>query len=127
MTSAPDTFNILAISSADSTPTAGSVLYVDDLYLDYTLGIEEEDASRGIDIYQDRETRQILVYFDFIRPETTTLRLYNIIGQTVAGVPSEPVMKGRRIIGYTGFPNGIYLLEILHDGKKFCRKFLLNN
>jgi len=124
---APDTFDILAISSADNTPIAGSVLYVDSLYLDYsTSGIDEEDPAAGIDIYQDREARNILVYFNFIRPETTTILLYNMMGRVVGGVPSETVMKGRNILDYQGLPGGIYVLEILHSGKKYCRKFVLN-
>jgi hypothetical protein len=126
--SVPDTFDILAISSADNNPTAGSVLYVDNLYLDYsTSGIDEEDPAAGIDIYQDREARNILVYFNFIKPETTTILLYNMMGQVVGGVPSETVMKGRNILDYQGLPGGVYVLEILHSGKKYCRKFVLNN
>jgi hypothetical protein len=127
MTSAPDTFSILAISSADSLPTAGTVLFVDNLYLDYTVGINEDDPAAGIDIYQDRENREILVYFNFVRPEATTIRLYNMMGQTVASVPAENIQKGSKIIGYQCFSRGIYILEILHGDKKYCKKFVFNN
>ncbi|MCX6244014.1 MAG: PCMD domain-containing protein [Bacteroidetes bacterium] len=123
----PDTFNIVAISSADSLPAPGTVLFIDNLYLDYTVGVNENDPAGGIDIYQDRETHEILVYFDFVRPEATTIRLFNMMGQTVASVPAESVQKGRKIIGYQGFSTGVYVLEILHGGKKYCRKFVFNN
>jgi len=123
---APDTFNILAISSADSTPTAGSVLYVDDISLDYTTGINREDPSAGIEIYQDREEQQILVYFDFEKPEATDVKLYNMTGQVVANTPVESIMKSRRIISCKGLSTGVYVMEILHGGKKYCKKFFIN-
>jgi hypothetical protein len=126
LSEAPDTFNILAISSANSTPTAGSVLYVDNIYLDYTLGINREDPAAGIDIYQDREEQQILVYFDFEKPEATEIQLFNMTGQVVVKLPVETLMKDRRILKYKGFSTGVYILEILHEGKKYCKKFLLN-
>jgi hypothetical protein len=122
----PDTFNILAISSADSTPTAGTVLYVDDISLDYTLGVGSQDPAAGIDIYQDREEHQILVYFNFEKVENTKLQLFNMTGQSVWQTSDESIMKGRKIVNYTGFTPGIYIMEILHAGKKYCKKFFIN-
>ena len=123
----PDTFNILAISSADYSPTAGTVLYVDNISLDYTAGINREDPSAGIELYQDREDRQILVYFNFEKPEATGIQLFNMTGQVVVSIPAETVMKSRRILDYNGFPAGVYVLEILHGGKKYCKKFFIND
>jgi hypothetical protein len=126
LTETPDTFNILAISSAVISPTAGTVLFVDNITLDYALGIDREDPSSGINIYQDGEERQILVYFDFDKPESTGLRLFNMAGQVVAQTPAEILEKDRRIIKYEGFSRGLYVLEILHGGKKYCKKFFIN-
>jgi hypothetical protein len=123
----PDTFNILAISSADSTPNAGTVLYVDDLALDYTTGINQNDPAAGIDIYQDREEQQFLVYFDFEKPEATEIQLYNMTGQVVAGTSVETLVKNHRIISCKGFSTGVYVMEILHGGKKYCKKFFIND
>jgi len=127
LTEAPDTFDILAISSANSTPTAGTVLYVDNIYLDYTTGINREDPAADIDIYQDREEQQILVYFDFEKPEVTEIQLFNMTGQAVGKTPVETLMKERRILKYKGFSTGVYVLEILHGGKKYCKKFFIND
>ncbi len=127
LTEQPDTFNILAISCADITPTAGTVLYVDNISLDYTLGIKPEDPAAGIDIYQDREEHQILVYFDFEKPEATEIQLFNMTGQVVVKIPVETLMKDRRIMKYKGFSAGVYVVEILYGGKKYCKKFLLND
>jgi hypothetical protein len=123
----PDTFNILAISSADSTPAAGTVLFVDNLALDYTVGIDHKDPAAGINIYQDREEKQILVYFDFEKPEVTEIQFFNMMGQQVSKTPVENLMKDRRIIKYNGSSSGIYVLEILHGGNKYCKKFFIND
>lgn len=127
LTEQPDTFNILAISSADNMPTAGTVLYVDNISLDYTTGINREDPASGIDIYQDREEQQILVYFDFEKPEATEIQLFNMTGQVVAKIPAESLEKDRKIMKYKGFTTGIYVMEILHGGKKYCKKFFIND
>jgi hypothetical protein len=127
MNEQPDTFNILAISSAVYSPTAGTVLYVDNISLDYTTGINREDPSAGLDIYQDRDEHQLLVYFDFEQPEVTEIRLFDMTGQVVVNTPAETVMKDRRILNYNTFSTGLYVLEILHGDKKYCKKFFINN
>jgi hypothetical protein len=123
----PDTFNILAISSADSFPTPGTVLYIDDISLDYTLGTDRNNPAAGIEIYQDRPEKQILVYFDFEKPEETELQLFNMTGQPAARIPVETMMKGRKILNYEGLSAGIYILEILHGGKQYCKKFFISD
>jgi hypothetical protein len=48
-------------------------------------------------------------------------------GQVVVNTPAETVMKSRRILNYKGFTTGVYVLEILHEGKKYCKKFFIND
>jgi hypothetical protein len=125
-TDVPDTMNVLAISSAMDTATAGTILYVDNLTLDYTLGIDPENPETGVKIYQDRETGRILLFFDFAGPQETSYRLYNVTGQAVRSSGVSPVTKEKQEISYAGLPKGLYILEILHDNKKLTRKFILN-
>jgi hypothetical protein len=122
----PDSMNILAISSAMMTPTAGTILYLDDLYLDYTTNVNDEDPGKGIDIYQDRELRELLVFFNFPAPRSTSLRLYNIMGKKVSEIPSRLIEKDRLKFCYMDFVPGLYILEIVHNNKRFCKKFILN-
>jgi hypothetical protein len=122
----PDTFNILALSSAENSPTAGTTLLVDNLSFDYTVGMNHEDPAAGINIYQDREEKQILVYFDFEKAESTEIQFFNMTGQSVSKTPVETLTKDRKILNYNGYPAGIYVLEILHEGEKYCKKFFIN-
>jgi hypothetical protein len=122
----PDTMNILAISSATLTPTAGTILYVDDLQLDYTTNVNDEDPGKGIETYLDKELRELLVFFDFPVPRSTSLRLYNMMGKEVYEIPSYLIGKEPVKIEYRDFNPGLYILEIVHNNKRFCRKFILN-
>ncbi|MDP1621723.1 MAG: hypothetical protein Q8M08_05210 [Bacteroidales bacterium] len=122
----PDTMNIIAMSTAQEVMTIGTILYVDDLYLDYTVGYDKNDPSDGINIYNDRETKRLMIFLDFEQPEFIIVRLFNIMGQEVSSIQPAIVDSDRKVIAYAGLPPGIYILEILRENKKFSRKFFLN-
>ena len=125
-TVAPDTMNIIAMSTAQQVMTPGTVLYVDDLFLDYTVGFRENDPAAGIQVYNDRETSRLMIFFDFPKGENTTVKLINMMGQPVFQSQTGFVDKGRRVIPYSSLPGGVYLLEILHSSKVFTKKYFLN-
>jgi len=122
----PDTMNIIALSSAQDTAVAGTILYVDSFTLDYTVGIDRQNPQTGIKIYQDRETKRILLFFDFNDPQQTAIALYNMSGQIVKSSQTTFVQKQRQVISYDDLSKGIYVLEIIHDNQKMTKKFILN-
>ncbi len=121
----PDTMNIIALSSAQEIPTAGTVLFVDNLFLDYTVGIDPTDPASGINIYNDQETKRLLVFFEFEKAETTRVRLYSITGQPLIDIPEEEFQNGKVVVPYGQFRKGIYILEVMHDGKRLVKKYFL--
>jgi hypothetical protein len=125
-TASPDTMNIIAMSTAQEVLTVGTTLYVDDLYLDYTVGVEKNDPGAGISVYNDRETRRLMVFFDFESPEFTSIRLFNMQGQNMTSTEAGRMKQGREVIRYGGMKQGIYVMEIIHDNKIFTRKLFLN-
>jgi hypothetical protein len=125
-TASPDTMNIIAMSTAQEVLTIGTTLYVDDLYLDYTVGVEKNDPGAGISVYNDRETRRLMVFFDFESPEFTSIRLFNMQGQKMTSTEAGRMKQGREVIRYGGMKQGIYVMEIIHDNKIFTRKLFLN-
>jgi len=122
----PDTMNIIGMSTAQEVMTPGTVLYIDDLELDYTVGVNPRKPATGIEIYNDRETCRLMVFFDLPRNEITSIRLVGMTGQTMISIPGEPIGTGRRVIPYGHLPGGIYLLDIVHAGNRDCKKFFLN-
>lgn len=122
----PDTMNIIALSSAQEEMTPGSVLFIDDLFLDYTVNLDPEDPSAGINIYHDKETRRVLVFLDFEETERVRTTLYSMTGQPVVSLCEEPVGKGKMIVHYSHVPPGIYILEVIHNGKRYVGKYFLD-
>lgn len=121
----PDTMNILAISSATFSPTAGTVLYLDGLYLDYTTGTGERNLSSGIDFYLDRDQQELAVFFDLPEPGLSSVRLYNLTGQVVNQAPTIMRMKEKVTLSCSGLTNGMYIMQVVHDGKSVSEKFII--
>ncbi|TSA30189.1 MAG: T9SS C-terminal target domain-containing protein [Bacteroidetes bacterium] len=121
----PDTMNIIALSSATETPTAGSVLFVDNLFLDYTVGVDPQDPASGINIYNDQETKRLLVFLEFDRMEATRITLYSMTGQSLVMVSGEEMRNGKLVVPYDRLRQGIYILEVVHEGKRFVKKYFL--
>ena len=82
----PDSMIIMAFSSAQEDLTPGTVLYVDDLWLDYTVGINESDPAAGIEVYNDRETDRLMVFTDFPASQSVVVNLYGMSGKRVFSV-----------------------------------------
>ena len=123
----PDTMNIIALSTAQASfPTPGTLLYLDELSLDYTTGVSGNVPSGGITIYNDRETGRLILFYDFPEAENTMVFLYNSIGQKIFSSSEGNVTTGKTVIPYASARGGLYILEVIHSGKKFYRKFILN-
>ncbi len=123
----PDTMQVYAISSAQEVMNAGTVLYVDDVALDYITGYDEKDPASGIRVFHDLETSRLLLFFDFPVAEPVSVHLFNMTGKQVCNLAPESLQTGKRVLYLTGLPRGIYILEILHGNKKFTRKYFLSN
>ncbi len=127
LTEQPDTMNVMAISSAEETTLdEGTTLYVDDLYLDYTLSVAGHDPEKGINVYQDKETSRLIIFYEFDEPQQVSARLYGMTGQAAVVLPAITVRNDRQILNYGSLRQGVYILEILHNGGKYNQKFLLN-
>jgi hypothetical protein len=127
LTGAPDTMNIFALSTAQETNMhVGTVLYLDNITLDYTVGVNGQKSKKEIDVYQDKETHRLLTFFNFDEPQITSVGLYNMMGKKVKEVKEVMIQKERKVFSYDDLPRGIYLLEILHSSQKYCKKFFFN-
>jgi len=121
----PDTMNIMCISSAQFDMNAGTALWLDDLYLDYTVGFNEKDPGAGISVYQDKETERLIVFCEFPEEQTVVSRLFDISGREIECHGPVQITNGRMVLPYNGFRQGLYILAVQHQGKTFTKKFLL--
>ncbi len=124
----PDTMNIIALSTAQASfSTPGTLLYLDELSLDYTTWVNGNEPPGGINVYNDRETKRLIIYCDFPEPENIMVLLYNSIGQKIYSSSERNIMTGKTIIPYMNARGGLYILEVIHSGRKFYRKYILNS
>jgi hypothetical protein len=121
----PDTMNIVAISSAQVAMTVGTKLFVDDLFLDYTVGYKIKDPAAGISVYNDQETKRLIIFFTFDDSEITSIRLINMVGQDITAVQTGKFKSEKLEISYGGKPQQAYFLQIVHGNQIFTRKFFL--
>jgi hypothetical protein len=126
-TTLPDSMNIIALSTAQEVMTPGTILFVDDLFLDYTVGVDHKNPNRGISVYNDRETRRLMMFFDFGEPQITRINLFDMTGRMVSALDAGSINKGRQVIPYDALHQGIYILQIIHNNMMFSKKFFLNN
>jgi len=64
-------------------------------------------------------------FFEFEKREATRLRLYSITGQSLIDIPEDAIQNGKMIVQYGHLRQGIYILEVIHDGKRFVKKYWL--
>ncbi len=122
----PDTMNIIAMSTAQQVMTPGTVLYVDNLFLDYTTGFNEKDPAAGVQIFNDRETSRLMVFYDFPKAQNVRVSLTDMRGRRVFSCDPGFVDKSRTILPYDNLPRGVYVVQVIHDHLSFTKKFFLN-
>jgi hypothetical protein len=128
MTGPPDSMNVFALSTAQEVNMhVGTTLYLDNLFLDYTVSTGNHSSQQEIDSYLDRETKRLLVFFNFEEPCLTSVCLFDMMGRKVAESHASMVKNGRQVFSTAALPRGIYVLEVLHSGNKFSRKFFINS
>jgi len=121
----PDTMNIMAVSSAQTDMHVGTTLWVDNFYLDYTVGYKEQDPAAGIFVYQDKETDRLIVACEFQAEQEVVSRLYDMTGRQVVIQGPAMIGNGRMVLPYSQLKQGVYILAVQHDGKTFTKKFML--
>jgi hypothetical protein len=120
----PDTMNIIALSTAQEViPVPGSVLFIDDLFLDYTVGFKEQDPAAGVMTYYDRETGRIIIFYDFPKEQTVSVLLFDMRGQLITSSEPQKVSRSKTILPVDDLSSGIYMVVIRHNNLIFTKKF----
>ncbi len=115
----PDTIIISFVSSFNSNPTAGTMLFIDDISLDYPTGVKEVTSNIP-------ETFLLTAYPNPFNPSTTiswqspvgswqTLKIYDVLGNEVATLVDEYKPAGSYEVEWnaSGLPSGVYFYQLL--------------
>jgi len=117
---APDSFNIICVSSAGNDPKNGTSLYLDDLELDYEgSGTPESVAPDNlIRAYPNPTSGKF-----FLSLNAEGIRIINIYDRNGRLILSKKSFTAVETMDLNNSPNGMYLIEILMNKEK-SRKWL---
>ncbi|MFH0866165.1 MAG: T9SS type A sorting domain-containing protein [Bacteroidota bacterium] len=119
--SSPDTVNIIAVSSAGYAPQLGSTLYIDDLSFVYdNPGVQEYSDGNSISVFPNPTAGFINILLD---GGCNTVKVYNIVGEEI--FRRQTSVKNLNI-DLSGFPAGVYMLEVSGGTVKYFKKIILS-
>jgi hypothetical protein len=101
----PDTLMVILVSSSQFEPVIGSVMYIDDLNLNFTTLVQNSGSKSNIFVYP-------IPALDFIHFEFSENGIFEIFALNGNMVSSGIVNVGLNRISVDNWPSGIYLLKI---------------
>ncbi len=89
-------------------------------------GIDELDLDKAISIHPNPSEGVINLDIALLHPEDLTIKLYNVIGETIFLIRKDDLIGKNRIsIDLSGYPIGIYMLEVKNDKGVTTKKITL--
>lgn len=101
----PDTLMVILVSSSQFEPVVGSVMYIDDLNLNFTTLVQNPVSKSNIFVYP-------IPALDFIHFEFSENGIFEIFALNGNMVSSGSVNVGLNRISVDNWSSGIYLLKI---------------
>ncbi|HOH83405.1 MAG TPA: T9SS type A sorting domain-containing protein [Bacteroidales bacterium] len=117
----PDMINIIATSSGGYMPQAGSMLYLDDLSMEYTMaGISESLPLDMLSIYPNPTTGLLTLKLN--SGETNIVNIYDYTGKLIetTGIDGPYFTLDMR-----SYVNGSYFVEVVNSGGRNTQKVVL--
>lgn len=119
----PDSVAVAFFSSNPDTASAGGILLVDDVELDFTTSISENEISMNeFQLYPNPASDELNIFFNK-NSFFTSLNIYSSIGKIIS---SEKISGDSNFtIDVHSLPAGLYLIEMKNDtGLSVQKKFL---
>lgn len=127
----PDTIIISFISSFNNDPTIGTMLFIDDISLDYPTGVKEVTSNVP-------ETFFLTAYPNPFNPSTKiiwqapvgcwqTLKIYDVLGNEIATLVDEYKPAGSYEVEFnaSSLPSGVYFYQLRTDSFVETKKMIL--
>ncbi len=126
----PDTMNIVILNSdpLDGTDHTGTILWVDNLSLEYgTVGIEGIDFTKNINIYAERNARQLVLSTSFAQQENLDISLFNMVGIETRNW-KRSMQQSTEHLDVNNLPTGTYVIHISSGNRiLYTRKITILN
>lgn len=123
-TMTPDTlFVLFSSSSLDGNPKAGSILWIDDVSVTLTTGIEQLlDEESIVSIYPNPSNGIITINQVANNNKPLTIEVYNVLGEKIY---ADTGIKTKSFeLNIADKPNGVYIVKLI-DGEKTISKRII--
>ncbi|MEW6468173.1 MAG: M43 family zinc metalloprotease [Bacteroidota bacterium] len=101
-------------------------LYLDDINIQNTTGISGLDLAGLVSMYPNPANGELHVNVNLPAEETISIRVYDVIGQTVA-VVNETGMGGSYTFDLSTVKNGVYFIEVRAGSQASTQKIVVSH
>jgi hypothetical protein len=115
----PDTLSIGFMSSVNANPTSGTMLYIDDISLDYSTALESNPAINAIRVYPNPCSNAM--YITIPSPGNHHLTIRDVLGSAVY---EKDNYSSQLAIDCSQFNAGVYTIHLEKGASKFTGKVL---
>jgi len=128
----PDTIAISFISSANQSPTPGTMLYIDDISLDYVTEVENSNNQIPLrfSLYQNYPNPfnpKTKIRFSTSHQQHVKLIIYDALGNNLSTLVNGHINRGEHEVEFDGryFSSGIYYYSLISEDRVITKKCLL--
>jgi hypothetical protein len=100
-------------------------LYVDDINISSTTGIQQANENNGINIYPNPTNGTFSIDIQHNASEVNSISVVNSLGQMVYQT-NKPNTSGNYSVDLSGYSNGIYFVQVIKSGIVYQKKIVVN-
>jgi PKD repeat protein len=110
------------------TSNGGNNIYIDDINISSTAGIDELASNLGFNVYPNPAEENTVIAFALTESHNTDIRIFDVLGQEMTRVFSGNLAAGDhqyKIADHTTLASGVYFVKLTLDGRAFTQKLIV--
>jgi len=122
----PDTVQILFVSSGENYANVGTTLFIDDVFYDFSTGINES-AIAQTSLFPNPAEGKATLKFIVDNNDAVNINLYNTLGQHVRNLYTGHSGNGTNQVQFStaGLPAGVYILQLMVGTKTYNQRLIV--
>jgi hypothetical protein len=110
------------------TSNAGNNIYLDDINIVGSLGIDELASNLNFNVYPNPAEDNSVIAFNLLENQKTDVTICDVVGRTVSTVYSGELPSGEHqysIAERTKLSAGVYFVKLTVAGESFTKKLIV--
>jgi hypothetical protein len=104
----------------------GDELYIDDINIQASTGINSIDLNSEISLFPNPSNGMVYVNTSLPSAQNIEIRIFDVIGRTIGYVKQNDVTNNTFSFDLSDKTNGVYFVEIIANGESITKKLVLN-